>query len=85
MHFSLKNLQVYLILLTKLTNFFFGDVKNRKILDHAESRSIADIIIKFLTIDSMSFLTERQEIVDDILQRLSKPTNTNVLDLCYFR
>lgn len=85
MHFSLKNLQAYSILLTKLTNFFFGDVKNRKILDHAESRSIADIIIKFLTIDSMSFLTERQEIVDDILQRLSKPTNTNVLDLCYFR
>lgn len=62
----------------QLTNYFFSDAKNRKILDHADSRSIAEVVIKFLTIDSMSFLVERQELIEDILQRLSRNTNVNV-------
>lgn len=64
---------------TSITNYFFSEPKNRKILDHADSRSIAEIVIKFLTIDSMSFLTERQELIEDILTRLSKNTNVNLM------
>jgi hypothetical protein len=68
---------------TLFTNYFFSDPNNRKILDHADSRSIAEIVVKFLTIDSQSFLTERQELVEDILNRLSKNTNVNVSEcLC---
>lgn len=39
-----------------LTNYFFSNPKNTMILNHADSRSIAEIIVKLLTIDSASYL-----------------------------
>lgn len=59
----------------QLTAYFFSDPKNTRILDHVESRSIAEVVIKFLTIDSLSFLPERQQLIEEILGRVSKNSN----------
>lgn len=75
--FTKKSTSV-LILVKQLTNYFFSEPNNKKILDHVDSRSIAEVVIKFLTIDSMSFITERQSLIEDILVKLSTSTNVNV-------
>lgn len=64
--------------MTSLTNYFFQEKRYLKLLKHIASRSIAELVSKILTLDTCSFLEEREELLSELLKLLSQPWGDDI-------